>query len=305
MFGNLLVSIPNQTTVIYPLPDATVSAETLVQILQHTNVDIAAASPNVIERLGVDPALKQLVIDKLHVLSYAGGDISREAGDKLAEGLTFFCAYASTEAALIPTIRPRVPSAINHWKRWQPHPRAQIRFEHLAGDEYEAVIVRNSTKEEEQPLFKVFPHLNEWRTKDIFFPDPLEEGSWIYRSRIDDLIIFADGVSFNPLEYEQQICSHPDIQAALMFGTQRPKAALLVELADPQDFSDKSLSEMLDRLWPIIEKANELCMEQSVITKARVLFTSPGRVLPRAGKGTVQRAKAFQLYKADLDALYS
>lgn len=305
LFGNLLISISCQTTVIYPLPDAAVSAETLVQILQHTTADVAVASPNVIKQMGLDSTMRQTVSTKLHALGYAGGDISRSIGDSIAEGLTLFCVYASTENSITPTIRRLDTFAANNWKRIKPHPQSGTTFRHLTNDEYEAVIVRDPIEEQEQPVFKIFPHLSEWPTKDVFTPDPLEQGSWIYRGRTDDLINFIDGVTFNPLEFEQQVGNHPEIQAALMFGANRPSAALLVELEDRPDGSHELSSITLERLWPTIDKANDLCMAQAVIEKARVVFTKPEHPLPRAGKGTVQRAKAFELYKADLDALYT
>ena len=287
------------------MPDAVVSAETLVQILQHTSVDVAVVSPNVIKQIGLDPQMRRILSTKLYALGYAGGDISQKIGDSIAEDLIFFCVYASTENAITPTMRSRDAFIAANWKRIKPHPRSGTVFRHLTDDEYEAVIVRNSNEEEEQPVFKIFPDSHEWSTKDVFTPDPLQQGSWRYRGRTDDLINFVDGVTFNPLEFEQQVGSHPEIQAALMYGAHRPQAALLVEPENLPADSDESRSITLEHIWPTIEKANDLCMAQAVIEKARIIFTKPEAPLPRSGKGTVQRAKAFELYQADLDALYT
>lgn len=90
-----------------------------------------------------------------------------------------------------------------------------------------------------------------------------------------------------------------------MLGTQRPKAALLIELRSPQAFSDTERSEFVERIWPFIALANEFCTAQSTISNTHILFTHPEKPLPRAGKGTVQRAPALKLYANELGFLYA
>ena len=304
LFTTLFIAIGSQTTVIFPLPNAKVSAETLVQILQHNTADVAIGSPNVIEQLARSPDMRQIVFGKIHALGYSGGDISRNAGDTLATDATLFNIYGSTETGVTPTIRSKQRLDVHDWKRVEQHPNSGFEFRRLADNEYEEVIVRNSIEDEEQPVFKVFPDLKEWPTKDIFTPNPVNPGTWIYGRRTDDLLIFSDGTSFNPLEFEQQISGHPEFKAALMFGTRRPQAALLIELEDPRGPSEDGHSETMERLWPIIAEANGMCTAQSVIQKSHILFTQAENPLPRAGKETVQRARAFQMYEAGLGSLY-
>ncbi len=304
LFTTLLIAIGSQTTVIFPLPSAKVSAETLVQILQHNTADVAIGSPNVIEQLARKRDMRQIVFGKIYALGYTGGDISRNAGNILANDATLFNIFASTEIGATPTIRSKQPMDVHDWKCLEPHPISGFAFRHLADNEYEAVVVRNSIEDEEQPIFKLFPDLKEWPTKDIFAPNPINPRSWIYQRRTDDLLVFSDGTSFNPLEFEQQISGHPVIKAALMFGTRRPQAALLIELENPRGPSGDARSETMERLWPIIAEANRMCTAQSVIQKSHILFTQAENPLPRAGKETVQRARAFQMYECELDSLY-
>ena len=265
---------------------------------------MAVGSPNVIEQLARNLDMRQIVFGKIHALGYAGGDISRNAGDILAKDVTLFSTYASTENGITPTIRSKKPIDVNDWKRIEPHPNSGFLFKPLANNENEAIVVRNGIEDEEQPVFKLFPDLQEWPTKDIFTPNPSYPRSWIYRSRTDDLLVFSDGTTFNPLEFEQQISEHPETKAALMFGTRRPQAALLVELENPRGLSGNAHSETVERLWPTIAEANQMCTAQSVIQKSHLLFTQVDNPLPRAGKGTVQRVRAFQMYEAGLELLY-
>lgn len=136
-------------------------------MLQHTIVDVAVVSSIIIEQLATDTSMRKSISQKINALGYAGGDISQNAGDKLAQDTMLFSSYASTENGITPTIRPSRPSDVKNWKRWEPHPESGTEFRSLASGEYEAVIVRNVDKEEEQPVFKVFPDLKEWSTKDV------------------------------------------------------------------------------------------------------------------------------------------
>ena len=277
----------------------------MMNVLQHTSVDVAVVPSIVIEQLAVDPNMRQLVSKKIKALGYAGSDISQAAADTLAEDTNLFSSYASTEIGIIPTIRPSLPSSAKNRKRLIPHPESGVEFRQLSNNEYEAIIVRSAVQEDEQPVFKVFPYLQKWSTRDIFTPDPAEPGSWIYHSRVDERIVFLDGTSFNPLQFEQQISGHLGIQAALMFGTRRPQAGLLIESRSPQALSGTSRSEIVELVWPCIAKANNLCTAQSTILKTHVVFASPEKPLPRADNGAVQRVLALQLYESEIDSLYS
>ena len=93
--------------------------------------------------------------------------------------------------------------------------------------------------------------------------------------------------SFKPLEFKQQISGHPEIKAALMDGTRRPQAALLIELEDPRGPYEDGHSETMERLWLTIAEANGTCTAQSVTQKSHILFTQAETPLPMAGKETV------------------
>lgn len=304
MFGHL-VAIANQTTVIYPVPDAALSVQTFIDVLKHTSPDVAIVSPIVAEHLGSDPAMLDLVYKTIDTLCYAGGDISQIAGDSLARCGRLSSIYASMESGLNPKIRPDGAWTVTDWKRHQFHPKSGFEFRHVSENDYEAFIVRNPIPEEEQPIFKTFPHLQEWSTGDLFSPDPVNPGSWTYRGRADDRINFIDGTTFNLLPFEHLVNGHPDVKAALTFGSQKPQAALLVELERPKDFSDAERVKSIERLWPVIWKENESCSKNARIEKSHVVFTRPEKPLPRAGKGTVQRRPALLLYAEEVEALYT
>ena len=136
LFTPLLIAIGSQTTVISPLPYAKVSAETLVQILQHNTSDVATGSPNVIEELARSPNMRRIVFGKIHALGYGGGDITRNAGDIGAKDVTLCSTYACTENGVTPTIRSKYRMDVSDWKCVQPHLNSGSRFRPLANNEY-------------------------------------------------------------------------------------------------------------------------------------------------------------------------
>ena len=304
LFGNLFTSIANQTIAIYPLSNSGLGVDTLINVLDHVQVDVVVGSPVIAEGLASNSTLLNSVSSRIAALGYAGGDISRATGNTIAKLLKLFSVYAQTENGINATIRPIGAWGEWDWRSIHLHPQAGYEFRRRNEEEYELVIVRNSDSEKEQPVFKVFPLIQEWPTKDLFTPDPCGSGAWIYRSRTDDNLTFNDGTTFNPLLFEQHVNGHPDVRDVLMLGSRRPQAALLVELKIPEVSSGSKRTEMIDRIWPLIAEANVHCTTQSTIDQSHIFFALPDKPIPRAGKGTVQREPAAKLYSDELAGLY-
>ena len=300
----MLIAIPNRTTTIYPLPSAPLNADTLVDVLRHVDANCAIVPPDVAQQIATDPVKLNFVFTKLDTLGWSGGKLLQTTGDTLARRGYLFPAYGTTESGLSLTLRSPATSTPDNWACMEFHAKAGYEFRHVDDDCFEAIIIRNTNVEEEQPIFKIFPQINEWSTKDLFTPHPTIPGVWNLKSRADDVIDFADGTSFNPLEYEQTITKHSSVRSALMLGSQRPHACLLVELQQPQDSAEVEMPIDLGALWSLISQANERCTRQSIILKAFVLFTQPHKPLPRTPKGTVQRSDAMRLYADELETLY-
>ena len=275
------------------------SADTLVDILTQVDADIAIVTPIVAQQIATDPVKLDFVFSKLSALGFAGGNLSKATGDTLARRGDLFPVFGATENGTSLTLRDPAAPAVDTWACMDFHPKAGYQFRYVGDGCYEAEVIRNTLAEEEQPVFKVFPELQKWSTKDLFTPHPTTSGAWVYKSRADNIIVFADGTSFNPLEYEQLISGHASVRTALLLGTQRPQACLLVELVE-----EKDASNALESLWPLILQANERCTKQSVIMEPFVLFTKAEKPLPRGFKGTVQRSVAMKLYADELDKLF-
>lgn len=149
----------------------------------------------------------------------------------------------------------------------------------------------------------------EYRTKDLFQPHPSIPDAWCWRARADDIIVFLNGEKTNPVSMEQYLVARmPGVVAgALVFGTRRFQAALLIELAASQvagePLSTAQQAELVERIWPSIQEANESAPAHARIEKALILIF-PGPLL-RAGKGTIQRTASVAQYRGEIDALYA
>lgn len=114
----------------------------------------------------------------------------------------------------------------------------------------------------EQPVFKMFPHLDEWPTKDVFVGTPAPQPHaphfklFSYSHRLTDTLALLvpdeaaviKHISLNPLAYEQALSDSPLIAAAIVFGDRRSFPGLLVELvavADDGDDKDDDDGEVI------------------------------------------------------------
>ncbi|KAF7872729.1 uncharacterized protein EAF02_008800 [Botrytis sinoallii] len=203
------------------------------------------------------------------------------------------------------------------WKYQCTHPAAGLEYRAFSDDDqlYEAVIVRNSDPEFEQPVFKLYPDLNEYSTKDLFSPHPTKEGLWTYRGRTDDMIlVVVDNVAtrpFNPQFMEHAVTNHPDVKDGVMvpagkFFNERfaTKTALLVDLKDSIDATALGYEEkLIEEIWTIVNGINEKYREEAWVRKECIMIAKPQKPLPRSPKGSIQRARAMELYAKELESL--
>jgi len=96
---------------------------------------------------------------------------------------------------------------------------------------------------------------------------------------------------------------HPKIKGTFVVDSMRFQPALLVEpMSFPKD--KKEALALVDSVWPLVVKANKETVAHGQIGRVFLALTKPEKSFPRAGKGTIQRAKAVKLYKNEIDELY-
>ncbi|KAJ5494257.1 NRPS-like enzyme [Penicillium fimorum] len=96
-----------------------------------------------------------------------------------------------------------------------------------------------------------------------------------------------------------------DFQAVVVTGAQRFQASLIIELSGDEDMGPRERAAAIEKIWPSVEEANRACPAHARIARTHILFTTSDKPIPRATKGTIQRAGTLALYAPELDALYA
>lgn len=288
------------------------SAQEVVESLNHQTADALFLTPLLFEQIGKDPTIINFLASRVKTVIYGSGDVLEATGDIISRKLQVFNLNGATETGLYPLVRPSGLFPHEDWKYISPHPAAGIEFRLSTEGLYEAVIVKNADFENEQPVFKVFPHLSEYSTKDLFAQHPSKPGLWVSKGRADDLIALKNGTLFNPIALEQALSHHPKIRTALVTGTGRLQSALLID-PQPQDSTDPHERETLptspnhpfiQQIWPIINEANQSYPADARVSKSHILLTSAEKPVRRTAKGTVQRRRTLIQYEDEFEKLY-
>ena len=128
-------------------------------------------------------------------MAYGGADISQSAGDAIAKKMQVANQLASTEMNLLPQLyRPDSADVKADWPYVQFHPLALIRFDAVSNAQertlYEGVVVKNQTKGGYvQPIFKIFPNVDEIESGDLFIQHPNNPQKWKNAGRSDDMAV--------------------------------------------------------------------------------------------------------------------
>lgn len=169
-FATLFDPIANQTTVITPLTAVMPSARSVVDGLKHVKADALILAPPFLEQIAKSPDMVVFIASNIEAVTYAGGDVSQWPGYAPASKIKLFNFNGSTGTGSLPMLRPSGKYPSEDWKYIHPHPAAGIEFRPSLHGRFEAFIVKNTVSENEQPVFKLFPHLQEYPTKDLWAP---------------------------------------------------------------------------------------------------------------------------------------
>lgn len=162
----MTAAIANQTAYIFP-PAATIPTAALAdEGLKLTgNVTGIPGGPPLVANCAKSPELLNSLASRVGLMCYGGRDLAQSYGDTVATKLDLYTSHGSTESVSYPLIRKIGDWDHKDWKYFQAHPAAGLQFRKYDDNLYEAYIVRNSKPEEEQPVFKLFPDLEEVRSR--------------------------------------------------------------------------------------------------------------------------------------------
>ena len=296
---SLATAVFTGMTIIMP-PPGPPSLDTILGTLETSRAETAFLPPSLLEDISKQPALLKTLRNLKHVL-YAGGSLSKAAGDAIASKTTLWTILGTTEIGYIPIL----DVDRDDWAYMHPSSTSSTEFRLRADDLYELVLINNPKFRDRLPVFQLFPELQEYPTNDLFSPHSTKPGLWTHRGRADDIIVFSNGEKTNPITMEQHIQSHPLVRTALVIGEGHFEAALLIEVSQDTQLSIEEKTKLIEDLWPVVEQANRDCPAQARVSKSHILFVDPEKPMARAGKGTVQRKATLKLYESEVDRLYT
>ena len=287
-------------------PPVQISASLLTTLINERKPGAAVLAPSILEEFaGSDEGLRTL--GKLDRIIFGGAPLGIAAGDKISKVTNLQPSLGSTETGMYTTL---LPTAREDW--------AYFRFADVEGIEMqpvhenpedddglrEMVVTRRDLKY--QGVFHTFPDIEEWRTKDLFMRHPTKEGYWKYQGRRDDVIVLSNGEKFNPVTTEKTLEGTSLLKGALVVGTGRFQAGLLLEpIWDTFKDDETAMAELIEAIWPLVEKANAEAPAHARIYRSKILVAKHEKPFLRAAKGSIMRKATNELYKEEIQAVFA
>ncbi|KAI0007681.1 nonribosomal peptide synthetase [Xylariaceae sp. FL0662B] len=279
------------------------SSNVTFECLENLDAQGAMLPPAILEdmSLSVD-YIKTLA--KLEIVVFGGGNLARYAGDRLVDkGVTLSNFISCTECTPFPVYFQKdlklwqyfiINSDIfgSDWRKMEGE-----------DDVYRLVIVRKAKHPGYQGVFYTFPDIDEYDMGDLYKPHPSLPNHWIHYGRSDNIIVFSNGEKLNPVTIEEIVGGHPDVKGALVVGSGRFQAGLIIEPVKHSENEEDS-KKLLDNIWPVVVQVNKETVAHGQIGRDFIILSKPDKPFLRAGKGTIQRAGTLKLYKDEIDQLY-
>lgn len=280
-------------------PEKPANADLIIKVLEQTKPKSGILPPSLLEQIVETPGGLE-TLTALESVFFGGGPLADAAGEKVNQVSRVYSIIGSTEAGLFVS---RVPLEKDDWKYFEWAPGAGVHMEPDADGLYEMVIKPADRKY--QAVFYVFPDITEWRTKDLFERHPAKPDLWLYKGRKDDVLVLSNGEKFNPVGFEKLLESHAFVKGAMVVGQARFQTGLIIEPEWTNILSEMDPSELLDQLWPDIEKANMASPAHGRVWKSKVAIAKKDKPFKRTPKGSIVRRQTNQLFEREIDALYS
>ncbi|KAA8644467.1 hypothetical protein EYZ11_011175 [Aspergillus tanneri] len=254
---------------------------------------------------GVPYALKLLaeteegisVLSKLKAVMFGGSSCPDSLGDLLvANGVNLISHYGSTETGqLMSSVRP---PGDKEWDYLRPDGLVKnfLRFEERFSGVFELICLDGWPS-------KVMSNRPDgaYATKDLFVKHPTLE-AYKYYSRLDDTIVLVNGEKVIPLDLEGRVRQHSTVSETIAFGSGKDNIGLVVIRAPGT--GSLSDDEIVESIWPSVEKANESLPAYGHLSKSMVLVLPADTQYPRTDKGTFIRQGFYREFASLIEQAY-
>ncbi|KAF9477786.1 acetyl-CoA synthetase-like protein [Pholiota conissans] len=312
IFVHILVSQYSMTPVgLYP-PMATTPTSTPMtpspdNILDHTmrtGCNCMMIIPALLQIWSHDKKAVELLAS-LEFVAYSGGALPSKQGDFMTDaGVYLTPTYGATEFGAVSRFF-RKDGDEKDWEWMWFSDTTNIHWDPQGDGTYEIQFL---TSNKHQVSVENLENMRGYATSDLWAQHPTKPYFWKIVGRKDDVIVHTSGEKTVPAPMEDIIMSSPMVSGVVMFGRERDQAGVLIEVkpAFAIDVNNtKSLTDLRNRLWHIVEEANKVAPAFSRIFKEMILVAASDKPLPRAGKGTIMRKAALAEYEGEIDAIYA
>lgn len=283
-FNFFSYSVFQGTQLVIGPPDQPPSLGVVEQILDLDIASAAVMAPSLLTEVAADHAVLAKV-SRWSSVTFGGGPLPQHAGNALWDQTKVLQILGSTETFNIPEL---MPTAKDEWSYHNFHPALGIQFNPHDDDLHELAFVRDPAVSKHQGAFWTFPESGEYSMKDIYQRHPSKPNLWMYKGRIDDTIVLANGEKFTPNTAESVMSQNPYVKAAMIVGSGYTQPALLLEPIKPAP--DKaSLAEWNESIMQTAEVANSTLPAHAQIHKSHTKLLDTPNIFLRSSKGEPQR----------------
>ncbi|KAF9475758.1 putative aminoadipate reductase [Pholiota conissans] len=306
IFVHILVSQYSMTPVgLYPpiatTPTSMPMTPSLDNILDHTmrtGCNCTMIIPTLLQIWSHDKKAVELLAS-LEFVAYSGGALPSKQGDFMTEAGRLSLDSGAVSRFL------RKDGDEKDWEWMWFSETTNIRWNPQGDGTYENQFL---TSDRHQVSVENLENMRGYATSDLWVQHPTKPYFWKIVGRKDDVIVHTSGEKTVPAPMEDIIMSSPMVSGVVTFGRERDQAGVLIEVKPAYviDVNDtKSLTDLRNELWHIVEEANKVAPAFSRIFKEMILVAASDKPLPRAGKGTIMRKTALAEYNGEIDAIYA
>ncbi|KAF4997959.1 hypothetical protein FGRMN_3479 [Fusarium graminum] len=241
------------------------------------------------------------ILQSMELVGVGGAALPPAIGDKLVEaGINLLSRMGSAECGFLMSSH-RDYENDKDWQFLRPIDDSKlVSFEPRDNGLSELVV---------QPgwpfLIKTNREDGSYATSDLFEPHKTITNAWRYHSRADAQITLANGKKFDPSPIEGSIlASSKLLQDVLIFGSGRDCAGALLFPTS----KDVSADQVIQEVWPQIDRMNHDSQSHARITKAMLVVVSVNedeKALEKSSKGTILRRQAEERYTDEIEDAYA
>ena len=254
--------------------------------------------PYVLQMLSSEPEGLQ-ILQGLDVVGVGGAALPQAIGNDLVKkGVNLITRFGSTECGFLMSSH-RQYAKDKEWEFLRSTDGCHVlSFEERADGLVELVVL---------PQWPYMAKRNRgngsFASADLFAPHPTIPNAWKYHSRADSQLTLSSGKKFDPAPLEDAICTSAILSDVLVFGDGRLyPGALLFRSEISSDFPS---AELLEKVWPHIEKLNSEGQQHTRLSKSMlVVMPADAPKLEKSSKGSVLRGQAVKTYRSQIEAAY-